>query len=68
MTEGNIPVIPLKTLVCISYDLPDSPDRQYITIEKEDTDDYRRKLREIEEELAEKKATGIVYVVTTDYD
>lgn len=60
--------IKLNTWIKISYTLPEVTDRLVIVIKKEDTEEFKAKLREIEEELATKKATDIVYSMSESYD
>ena len=60
--------IKLNTWIKISYSLPGVGDRLVIVIKKEDTEEFREELRKIEEELATKKATDIVYSVSESYD
>lgn len=45
----------------ISYNIPNSQEVQYIEISKVDKVYYTKRLREVERELANKKATNIVY-------
>jgi hypothetical protein len=70
MKRDNEEIISIKlnTWIKISYALPEVTDRLVIVIKKEDTEEFKAKLREIEEELATKKATDIVYSVLESYD
>jgi hypothetical protein len=70
MKRDNEEIISIKlnTWIKISYTLPEVTDRLVIVIKKEDTEEFKAKLREIEEELATKKATDIVYSVSESYD
>ena len=50
----------------ISYNIPNNEGLQYIEISKKDKEYYTKRLREVENELANKKATNIVYTVLMD--